>query len=464
MSGSHRPAWAIRLQSEREQRGWGKWETARRLFADSGIMHPETKHVKGLARQLSRWEAGEHCPTDWAAGLARLFGRTVEELFPAPPEQAVPVPMRQQPAAWQPGDFGEVSELLRRVFLKRSAAFAALPALGDGPGRRVVQALEILGSDRLADTVDGLGELIEHYAGSVCALPPAGVYDELLAVRSFADHLRDGAGTSPVSADLALASGWLSHLLAVAACDMGEHAAARLWCSDAERRSEQARHPDLAAWSVLTRAMIAFYQGHSRQSVTLSAKGQQIAPMGTVVHAKLASQEMRAAAMVGEVDRMTRARSHAAAAISALPDGIPETGAFSIALAEDPPYTATSLLLAGRSREAVAATGRVIQTVYRPEKRQRGEHPSGYARSLLILGLAHAEIRQLDQAVAAGYDALAGSRPAWPTMVLAGRLDRVLAENFAGARQAEDYHARYLEACSLPAGGAGQLAAPDEDA
>ncbi|WP_131739458.1 hypothetical protein [Actinomadura roseirufa] len=73
----------------------------------------------------------------------------------------------------------------------------------------------------------------------------------------------------------------------------------------------------------------------------------------------------------------------------------------------------------------------MIGTVYRPEARQRGEHPSGYARSLLILGLAHAQAQQLDQAVAAGHDALGGSRPAWPTMVLAKRLDRVLTEKWS---------------------------------
>ncbi|MFC4054151.1 hypothetical protein ACFOY4_31040 [Actinomadura syzygii] len=64
-----------------------------------------------------------------------------------------------------------------------------------------------------------------------------------------------------------------------------------------------------------------------------------------------------------------------------------------------------------------------------------------------------AEVQQLDEAVAAGHDALSGSRPAWPTMVLAGRLDRVLAQNFAGARQAEDYHARHVETSRLSAEG-----------
>jgi hypothetical protein len=406
--------------------------------------------------EVGRWEQGRVRPEVWLPALAEVLDVELDLLRRA----AVPRSAAHHPG--QDDDWRQVSELLRRVFVKQGIAVTALPAIGHGKGHRVLQALEVLGGERLGGIADNLGELIEHYAMAVCALPPAEVYDELLAVRSYTKGLLDRAKPSR-EANLTLASGWLSHLLAVAACDMGEHTAAQLWCSDAERRSEDARHPDLAAWSVLTRAMIAFYQGHSQQSVTLAARGQEIAPMGTVVHAKLASQEMRAAAMTGAADHMARARRHAAAAISALPPNVPETGVFSIALAEDPPYTATSLLLVGQSREAVAATGRVIQTVYRPEARKRGEHPSGYARSLLILGLAHAEVRHLDKAVAAGHAALAGSRPAWPTMVLAKRLDRVLASKFANAHQTAEYHARYLEASNLLEGHELQSTAPDEE-
>jgi len=208
--------------------------------------------------------------------------------------------------------------------------------------------------------------------------------------------------------------------------------------------------------------MIAYYQGQPRQSVTLAAKGRETVPIGTVIHAKLATQEMRAAAMVGDAARMTDARSYAAKAIAELSPDAKVTGAFSIALGEDPPYTATSLLLIGRFREAVSATNRVIQTVYQPEARQRGEHPSGYARSLLILGLAQAGVGRLDEAVAAGHSALAGSRPAWPTMVLAGKLDQVLARDFADARQSEVYHARYLDATSHPTGHHLQLPSSSE--
>jgi transcriptional regulator with XRE-family HTH domain len=315
-------------------------------------------------------------------------------------------------------------------------------------GRRVVQALETIDDGRITSVVDGLAALIEYYAETICVLPPMGVYDEILTVRSYANKLTERSGFATRHRDLALTAGWLSALLAIAACDMGEHGAARVWCSDAERRSQEAKHPELAGWAILTRAMIAFYQGRPRQSATLSARGQEVASIGTVIHAKLAAQEMRAAAMIGDVSHMTQARNFAARAIARLPAGAKVTGAFSITLGEDPPYTATSLLLVGRFNEAVLATNRVIQTAYHADMRRRSENPSGYARSLLILGLAQAGARHLDEAVTAGQTALNSSRPAWPTMVLAGRLDQVLARDFTGTRQTAAYHVRYLEMAS----------------
>ncbi|WP_165969014.1 hypothetical protein [Actinomadura sp. KC06] len=104
---------------------------ARSLFAAAGITHPETKRVKALARQISRWEAGRVGPRDWAGAIADLFGITPKELFP-PDRQESP---RAAPEYPKPiDDLGQVSELLRRVFLKRGIALTALPAVRESHG------------------------------------------------------------------------------------------------------------------------------------------------------------------------------------------------------------------------------------------------------------------------------------------------------------------------------------------
>nr|WP_269802728.1 helix-turn-helix transcriptional regulator [Actinocorallia populi] len=303
------------------------------------------------ANYVYRWETGRRTPDDWLVALALALGVEVGDL-------CEPVPSSQRrPDRWE-----EVSDVLRRGFLARGLALTTLPA--------VVRAMDIIGDGHIGTLTDGLGELVDHYAQAVPLLPPSTAYDELLAVRSYAGSVLQRSNTTPRKTDLALICGWLSGLLAVAAHDMGEHSSARLWCSDAERYSEQARHPELAGWAYLTRAMIAHYQRLPRQSAALAAKGLRKAPLGTVAHARLAAHQMRATTMAGDADASAETRCHAAAAIKALPTDAPTTGVYSINLAEDPPYTATSLLLADQYWEAAAATRRVIQSCYVNESRQ----------------------------------------------------------------------------------------------
>ncbi|WP_223291076.1 helix-turn-helix domain-containing protein [Streptomyces avicenniae] len=332
-----------------------------------------------------------------------------------------------------------------------AAALAAghMPTVQMARGRCVVQALEVMGSDSPGVMVDALGELIDHYASTISGAVPVEVYDELVVVRSHVNEYLKDSRAMRLCKDMGLAAGWLSCLLAIAACDMGAHAASNLWCADAERRSRETGHPELAGWAMLTRSMIAYYQGRSGRSAALASQGQRSTSLGTIVHAKLAAQEMRSAAMAGDAAGMDDSLRYAATAMRRIPSSsLGLTGAFSIASAEDPPYTATSLMLLGRFSEAVSATDRVIQAHHRPEAHRQGENPSGHARALLVMGLAQAGRGDLEEAAAAGHAALTRSRPAWPTVVLAGKLDRVLERDFSTARQTAEYRARYLETAS----------------
>ncbi|MDN3264372.1 XRE family transcriptional regulator [Streptomyces sp. CSDS2] len=319
-------------------------------------------------------------------------------------------------------------------------------------GKRVIQALEVMNNDSAGALPVVLGELIDHYALAIYSMPLTDVYEELLTVRNYASTFLGASLPAGHRKEITLSIGWLSCLLGVAACDMGSHAAAHVWCSDAERRSQEVGHPELSGWAVLTKSLIAFYQGRPHQSVALAGQGQSITASGTLVHAKLATQEMRAAAMAGDAARTETARRYASKEMAGLPHDVALVGAFSMSPGEDPPYTATSLMLLGRHHEAVTATNRVLETLYRPGARQRGEHPSSHARALLILGLAQAGAGNLDEAVSAGHDALAGSRPAWPTVTLAGKLSRVLERRFPKAVLVEEYRCRYLEVVGQPIG------------
>lgn len=330
---------------------------------------------------------------------------------------------------------------------ERDRADRCRPQPGASRPSRVLEALQAVSSGDAAGAdiaIDSLAGLISHYNHVVSANPSAAVYNELLNVRSFAGSLlsqRTPAGTG--RSDLIVITGLLSCLLAISATDIGDHASALVWCSDTERRGYDAGHPDLLGWAAVTRSLIAYYYGQPHRSAALARRGQEVAAPGTAAHARLAAQEMRSRAMLGDADGMETARRHAAAAVESLGPGAATTGAFSIPLDEDPPYTATSFLLVGRYREAAEVTRRVIAMVYRGNP---GDQPGKYARTLLILGFAEAGLGRVDEACAAGSAALEYGQPAWPTMVLARRLDRFLTEKSRGSQRTAGYHARYIDA------------------
>jgi Helix-turn-helix domain len=319
---------------------------------------------------------------------------------------------------------------------------------------RVVHALEITRhaqvSDRMA--LENLNTVTEHYKRTFRSTPPAELYNEVLGVRAHAGALLDD--TSAVKSvesrrELVVSVGWLSNLLALVTHDLGDRAASLVWCADAERRSHEARYPELAGWAAQTRVLMSFYDGQAAQAIAHAQRGQRLAPIGTVAHAKLRAHEMRAWALLGNADKVASTRRCAGAAIAKLPPNTPTQGSFSISLADDPPYTATSLLLLGRYEEAVAATRRVIAAFYGSRAGEDGEgrtrHPSGYARTHLILALAMAGIGRLDEAYAAATTALQAPclTLTWPVAVLAGKLDRMLMRDCAGATQARSYHELY---------------------
>jgi hypothetical protein len=94
----------------------------------------------------------------------------------------------------------------------------------------------------------------------------------------------------------------------------------------------------------------------------------------------------------------------------------------------------------------VEATRRVIATFYGSCTGGGGEHPSGFARTYLVLALALAGLGKLDEAYAAGSVALEAPRLVWPVAVLAGKLNRKLMRDFTGTAEACVYHERYVTA------------------
>jgi hypothetical protein len=81
-----RPAWARRMTSEREARGWSQADAVQALKAHA-IEGGETIHAgdASLVRMWKRWESGEHQPDDFYKPIiARMFGTVTLAMFPVP--------------------------------------------------------------------------------------------------------------------------------------------------------------------------------------------------------------------------------------------------------------------------------------------------------------------------------------------------------------------------------------------
>jgi hypothetical protein len=384
----------------------------RRLMAERGLSQNETaRRVPCDSGYLSKVASGRKRPSpQLGARLDSILnaGGKLRDLVPQPPRREAGRPARS------------------------SAVEALQVAMNGDPD----------GSDIGGD---GLAELVLHYAHAVAVAPSAAVYRELLSARSFAGTLL-GRSASRQRPDLTVTAGWLSSLLAVSAADLGDHAAAIVWCTDTERRGRDAGYPELLGWAALTRSLIAWYQGDPLRSAAAAGRGQADGQAGSVAHAKLAAHEMRCRAMLGDIEGMADARRRAAVALTQIGPSAASSGVYSLPRADDPPYTATSLLLAGRYADAAQMTRRLIETAYHPQTRAPWDQPTNYARTLLILALAAAGLGDLDEAVTAGSVALECGRVVWPTMVLAAKLDKSLTWRFPGDPQAVDFHARYIDA------------------
>jgi hypothetical protein len=396
-------------------------------------MAPMPRHQKTLSRLL----------TGSGPSIQKHYHDVLSHRSSSAPAQSAPAPERR------PATIGR-----RDLFQCVCGALFAPGLLGvcDRCGARLttMQALRALssGTDGVASAADSIDELVNHFARTAHRKPPALVYHDLLAARSFARTILDTAGP-PHRTRISVAAGWLSNLLAVVTSQLGDHAAASVWCADTERYGHDTRNPHLLAWAIHTRAVMAYYQGDARRSAETARRGQQFARSGTVPHARLAAQEMRSHAMLGNHRATVDARIRAERSLAALPPRN-VTGVFGLAPSEDPPYTATSLLLLGHHQEAVKATQRVLDTTYSPQERGSRSNPSGCARALLILALAHAGLGNLDEAAAVGKEALETTDAVWPTRVLAEQLNNALLQYSPATTEVTEFRSVYARTTSAP--------------
>lgn len=247
-----RPEWAARLQAEREARGWFKPDMARALY-EARDLRPNQTQVKSLARQIRKYERGEHHPRDWATEYATVFETSEDDLF----------------GRVDGDDNNEDVDRRTLLGLMATAATASTMARGAEPLRDAFEtAVAADASDRDADTWE---RVAYDYAREVGWSPAAILQPELAA--DFAELTRlvpSGQGTARTR--LVHVAAQLAALMAINLTNLGEGRSARRWWRTAARAADQAGDHTAAALVRGRAAVFSLYAETPRLSVVEAAE------------------------------------------------------------------------------------------------------------------------------------------------------------------------------------------------
>ncbi|WP_084265760.1 hypothetical protein [Actinomadura macra] len=267
MSEDFRPEWAVRLETERGSRGWGKWDMARRLYTAVGIQEPTTLQVKGLARQVARWESGRHFPRDWAGAYASAFNVEPDVLFPPQPmtqkSQSTPIGRVGQSPSADGGD----DAVKRRALLELVTALGAGAALPTDALSTVLSGIEEALSERADVDVNHWQDCAWEHSRAIWVEPTGALVGDLAA-----DILALGTALRRESRWLARqkllrSSAEISAYMAQELSDMGRIRGARRCFQTAIRAADESEDCGLATWVRAYHAARAAWEGRDSTAV-----------------------------------------------------------------------------------------------------------------------------------------------------------------------------------------------------
>ncbi len=243
MTELRRPPLALRLQAEREARGWSKKEMARRLLSAAGY---EGGSAESLTRQIRDWEAGKHFPRDWTTAYATAFGVDEDRLF---------------------STRGLVQSLSEDDEMERRKLLQALTVLGV-TSSPLLEALQNI-RDSVDRTVgrdedghlDEWEDTVAEYGYSYLVLPPQRLFTDLAAdLVTVQQIMSRGDGGDRLFPSWARVTSGLAALMAKTLCNLGQPRQARRWWVTAQQAADTSRDADLSLWTTGERLVHGLYE------------------------------------------------------------------------------------------------------------------------------------------------------------------------------------------------------------
>lgn len=344
-------------------------------------------------RHLRRWLSGEASNAYPATRriAQRLWGAPFEDLIGPPgvlpAVEAVPVP--QQPLVYPPVGGGA------GVIPAAGAAFTEeLAMAAEDSARFVRRARTVLGPEVLEQLDADVVHLAEQYMRTT----PYAMFRPLAELRRDVFELIDGHPRPEHARELYRVAGLVSALLAHLSSDLGyaygvdTHTRMALTCADLSGADQ------LRGYVHWVRSQVAYWQKDFRRSAELARRGLVTARAGSDV-LRLASQEARALAALGDERETTLVLQRAVAARDDAVGQRPEPGVFYFAPGKAAYYAAEAHLALGgpqHLRQAVADAEESLQLF----ATEPGSSPELMAAAQLDLVTAHVTLDDLDSGAA----------------------------------------------------------------
>jgi transcriptional regulator with XRE-family HTH domain len=407
MVEKRRPAWAVRLQAEREKREWTKREMARRLLQAAGYTHGS---LDSLIRQIRDWEKGRHFPRDWIRAYATAFGIDVTCLF----------------SEESPENRGENDDMERRRLLQALATLG-VPALA--PPLDAIQSIRegvdrALGRDE-STHLDEWQETIAEYGYRYMALPPERLIAELsvdvYTVQQTMARIGTGDRNFP---EWCRVTAMLSLLTAKTLFNLGHTTEARRWWATAQSAADRSGDPTVSLYVTgegLTRALY-----EDRPTPALLTKINKVESQATAVPcsglAKLAAVRAQALALDGRTNEAIAALRDAHAIYEKLPDSVTKDVVSLFGWAADRLlYTETWVhAYTGRGEAAAQTARRALDILPASDIRSR-------TQLALLQGLGHVRGGDVTEGIRQARTAYENHPPEQRTAMISHLADQVLA-------------------------------------
>jgi len=402
-----RPAWARRMTTEREARGWNKPQFVEALRAHAPAELPAKQ---SMLRRVHSWESGASCPDEfYKPVIAKVFGTVTAAIWPVQGS-------RDCDAELAAGAGMDTLEVITR--LRASSVDAA-----------TMEALRI--------TVDRLCSEYPH-------LPAPQLLVEGRSWLRRITAMLDRQLTLGQHPELLSLAGWLAALVGCVEYDSANPGAAEATRQAAWKLGEEAGNAEVMAWTQEMRAWFALTCGDYRGVIAAADTGHAVTASGPAA-VQLHAQKAKAWARIGDRRQVEVALDQGRALLEQMPYPENLDNHFAVDPAKWDFYSMDCYRILG-SGDA-AGTENKLAASYAAEVLRLGTDSAGVERSpmrnaeaRITLGVIAAREGDLERALAHGRQALAADRISVPSLLMVSReLGALVAGRYPGDTDAAGY-------------------------